>query len=133
MPYTEFDDPSPIAGSEQFKEALRAVRDKVPDMIPFAKMLRAHCQAPRHTITASKLAEEVGYPNYSSANMQYGILAHHVADVLHYAPKPVKSGERHWWRTLAYGNEEMLHNENGHYEWIMRPELVQALQELNWA
>jgi hypothetical protein len=96
-------------------------------------MLRAHCRAPNHTLSTGRLAQEVGYPNYASANMQYGTLAHHVADALHHRPGPFADGNPHWWRTLAYGNDAAPETEDGHYEWIMRPELVQALQEMSWA
>jgi len=34
--------------------------------------------------------------------------------------------------TLAYGNDEAPQTEDGHYGWIMRPELVQALQGMRW-
>ena len=129
----EFSDPTPIATAEQFKAALLVVRDRVTNMIPYLAMLKAHCRAPAHTITALQLAREVGYSNYSSANLQYGTLAHHIADALHYTPGPFSTGNPHWWRTLASGNDGTPQTEDGHFEWIMRPELVQALQEMKWA
>lgn len=129
----EFSDPTPIATVEQFKAALLIVRDRVPDMTPYAALLKAHCRATRHTITAGQLAKEMNYPNYSAANLRYGTFAHDVADALHYIPGPFSTGNPHWWRTLAYGNDGTPQTEDGHYEWIMRPELVQALQEMRWA
>lgn len=129
----EFSDPKPIATAEQFKAALLAVRDKIGISAKDLTMLRTHCRASKHTITAGQLAQEIGYPNYSSANLQYGILAHHVADALHYIPGPFSTGNPHWWRTLAYGNDDTPQSEDGHYEWVLRPELVQALQEMKWA
>jgi hypothetical protein len=65
--------------------------------------------------------------------MHYGKLAHDVADALNYTPQPNSKGDSHWWRTLAYGNDGTPQTDDGHYEWIMRPEQVQALQELKWA
>jgi hypothetical protein len=127
----EFSDPTPIATAEQFKAALLVVRDSVADINPYLAMLRAHCHAPSHTITAVRLAQEVGYPSYSAANLQYGTFAHYIADALHYRPGPFSDGNPHWWRTLAYGGDE-TQSEDGYYEWIMRPELVQALQEMGW-
>jgi hypothetical protein len=95
-------------------------------MTPYAALLRAHCRAPNHTISTFRDAKALGYACHGDLNKSYGKLAHDVADALHYVPPPTPSGDPHWWRTLAYGNE------NDHYEWIMRPELVQALQEMKW-
>ena len=123
----------PIATAEQFKAALLSVRDRVGISPKDLAMLRAHCRAPSHTITTGRLAQEVGYPNYSSANMQYGTFAHRVADALHVVLPATPSGNPHWWRTLAYGNDGVPQTDDGCYEWTMRPELVQALQEMRWA
>jgi hypothetical protein len=133
MPDDIYSNSSPMGSPEQFKKALLAVRDRVPDMTPYVALLRAHCRAPKHTISMSKLAEEVGYTNYASANLQYGNLAHYIVDGLRITLPPTPSGEPHWWRVVAYGNKDTPQNDQGHYEWIMRPELVQALEELKWA
>ena len=132
-PMDIYSDPSSIATAEQFKAALLLVRDKGGISPKDLAMLRAHCRAPNHTISTSRLAQEVGYPNFSSVNMQYGTLAHHFADALHVTLPPTPSGDPHWWRTLAYGNDGIPQTDDGCYEWIMRPELVQALQEMKWA
>ena len=80
----------------------------------------------------NKLAQEFGYSHYIAASGQYGVLAHQIADALHHKPGPFPDGKTHWWHTLAYGNNgEPFEAE--YYAWIMRPELVQALQEMRWA
>ena len=129
----EFSNPAPVATAEQFKAALLKVRDKIGISQKDLAILRAHCRAPNHTISTVRMAQELGYPNYSTVNMQYGSLAHSIADALVYMPPPVASGEPHWWRTLAYGNDEASQVGDENYEWIMRPELVKALQEMKWA
>jgi hypothetical protein len=63
--------------------------------------------------------------------LRYGTLAHRVAEVLHYQPGPFLDGKRHWWYTLSYWNDSPQ-AEEGQDQWIMRPELAQALQELKW-
>lgn len=127
-----YSDPTPIATVEQFKTALLTVRDKVGISDTDLAMLRAHYRAPNHTISTARLAQDVGYPNFSSVNLQYGILAHHVADALHITLPPSPSGNPHWWRTLAYGNGGAPQTDDGSYEWTLRPELVRALEELPW-
>lgn len=128
-----YSNPAPIATVEQFKAALLVVRDRIGITPKELALLRTHCRAPKHTISTVKLAKELDYPNHSTVNMHYGALAHHVADALHHIPPPIPGGEAHWWRTLAYGNNGVPQTDDGYYEWIMRPELVQALQEMKWA
>jgi hypothetical protein len=128
-----YSDPTPIATVEQFKTALKAVRDGIGISQKEVAMLKFHCRAPAHTVTAQQLAKEFNYRHYVAAAGQYGTLAHHVCDALHYVLPPTPSGEPHWWRTLAYGNDGVPVTDDGHYEWIMRPQLVQALQEWKWA
>ncbi|MFJ1472174.1 hypothetical protein [Massilia orientalis] len=122
-----------IATVEQFKAALLAARDKnLPDN-HFA-MLRAQCRAADATITATQLAAAAKYENYNAANLQYGTLAMNVATALGYTPE-----ERHadgspcWWTTLSYSNEHQAEEHTGHFQFIMRPELVAALREMRWA
>jgi hypothetical protein len=125
--------PKAIATTEQFKAALLAVRDKnLPDT-HFA-MLRAQCRAADATITATQLATAAQYENYNAANLQYGTLAMNVVTALGYTPE-----ERHadgspcWWTTLSYSNEDQAEETTGHFQFIMRPELVTALREMRWA
>ena len=129
----KFSDPAPIATAEQFKAALLSVRDRIGITPKDLAMLRAHCRAPHHITTAGQLAQATGYPNHSTANLHYGTFAHRVADALKFRPGPFSDGRPHWWLTLASGNDEAPQTEDGHYEWIMRPELVQALEEMKWA
>jgi predicted HNH restriction endonuclease len=126
-------DPTPIATGEQFKRALLAIRDRDGISPTELGMLRTHCRAPKHTITATKLAHEAGFANYAAANLQYGTLAHAVADRLGYTPIKRDDGTTCWWFTLSVGADESDDTDESHFEWIMRPELVQALQEMKWA
>jgi hypothetical protein len=122
-----YSNPAEIATVEQFKAALLAVRDRIGISPKDLALLRAHCRAPNHTISTFKLAKELGYTSHGDVNKSYGKFAHDVCDALHCVLPKAPDDEAHWWRTLAYGNEA------DHYEWIMRPELVQALQEMKWA
>jgi hypothetical protein len=126
-------DPTPIATGEQFKRALLAIRDRDGISQTELAMLRAHCRAPKHTITSTKLSHEAGLTNYAVANLQYGILAHAVADRLGYTPIKRDDGTTCWWFTLSVGADGSADTDESHFEWIMRPELVQALQEMKWA
>jgi hypothetical protein len=123
-----YSDPTPIATAEQFKVALLAARISETELA----ILRAQYGAPNHTLSAVQLAKELHYPTYATVNAQYGRLAHRVAEALHYRPGPFPDGNPHWWRTLSHWNDDAPLGEEGQDQWIMRPELAQALHELKW-
>lgn len=124
---------TPIATAGQFKKALLVVRDKNLPSSHF-NMLRAQCRAPKETITATQLAAAAEYENYNAANLQYGTLAMNVATALGHIPKEEHAdGSPCWWTTLSYANEDQAEENTGHFQFIMRPELVTALREMRWA
>ena len=122
-----YSDPTPIATAEQFNAALLTLRISEAEMA----MLRAQYRATNHTISAAQLAKELRYDSYATVNARYGALAHRLAEALHYQPGPFPDGKPHWWYTLSYWNDSPQ-AEEGQDQWIMRPELAQALQELKW-
>lgn len=122
-----YSDPTPIATAEQFKAALPKVQISESELA----MLRTQYGAPNHTISPGQMAKELHYGSYAAVNSRYGALAHRVAEALDYLPG-LADGKRHWWRTLSYWNDDAPEAEEGQDQWIMRPELAQALQELKW-
>ncbi len=120
-----------IATTEQFKRALLALRDKgLPDA--HLAMLKAQCKASNGTITSTKLAEAADYENYNAANLQYGTLAFNLAGLLSYNPPARKDGSPMWWTTLSYSVDGDVEAETGQFQFIMRPELADALREMKW-
>ena len=122
---------APIATVEQFKKALLSLRDNgLPDT--HLTMLRAQAKADGGMITSTKLAEFAGYENYNAANLQYGTLGFNLGAFIDYTPPKRKNGTLMWWTVLSYaidGNSEL---ETGHFQFIMRPELLAALKEMKW-
>lgn len=127
----EYTDAEPLAAPEEYRVALRAVRDKHGISERELAMLRAHCRADDHTITATELAVAAGYKDYSSANLYYGKFARRLSDALGIEPSKRRSGSIAWWRVLAYGRTDQEVGE--HFEWTMRPEFVETLQAMKWA
>lgn len=124
-------DSAPIATVEQFKAALKAVKNgDWPES--HLEMLRAQFAAPDHTITATKLAKAAKFHNYNGANLQYGTMASHFARELGYTPVVAKNGDPNWWHTLSTGRAGSEFTDDGEFEFIMRPELAAALRELKW-
>jgi hypothetical protein len=124
--------PQAIATIEQYKKALLALRDRGLPTTHF-EMLRAQCRAPNETITSTQLAEAAGYENYNAANLQYGTLAFNLAGLLNYQPEKRLDGTPRWWTTLSYGADGAAEPETGHFQFVMRPELAEALREMKWA
>jgi hypothetical protein len=73
----------PLPPPESYKEALLRIRDTLPEK--HLQMLLAHYRAPNHTITATELAEAVGYKSFQAVNLQYGQLGRKLRDVMEYA------------------------------------------------
>lgn len=122
-----------VATTEQYQDALLKIRDKGKFRnTKYLQMLRAQYASPLHIITATKIAEAVGYENYSAANLQYGTLGHEIAKVLDYVPPKRSNGEPMWFWTLSSGNDASPETLDGHYEFVMRPELVEALERMKW-
>lgn len=85
------------------------------------QLLRLHYHAPERTITATQLAELVGYSRYSVANAQYGRLGRLVGEKLDFNPEPERLG------TLVTFDKRQ-----GEWHWIMRPQVAMALETLEW-
>jgi hypothetical protein len=123
--------PAPIATTAQFKLALLALRDKnLPEA--HLAMLKAQCKNEGGRITSTKLAEAAGYESYTGANLQYGTLALNLTAFIDYTPPKGKNGLPLWWTALSYSLDGNSEPETGHFQFIMRPELVAALREMKW-
>lgn len=131
-------DPTPIATSDEYVNALRRLRDKFKREKPFSdsnalKMLRSHYHAQNHTITASQLAEQVALASDSTANLQYRALARNITELLQKTPvAPKSTKDPQWWRVVAYCNNDVAAAPDGQMAWVMRQELCQALEQLGW-
>lgn len=97
-----------------------------------AAMLRAHANAADCTLTATELAQAAGYESYEAANAHYGRLGRQVAEFLDVVP-PIdrQRGEPVWTRVLAHDADE--EDEHGHWQWVMHPEVAEALRAMNMA
>jgi hypothetical protein len=105
-------------------------------------MLRAHLHAPDHCITATQLADAAGYANWSAANLQYGLLGQAIAQDINFNPRRRADGSTIWTTAIADSagylsddlDTEALHRsmerreDDAHFEWTMRPQVVEALQ-----
>jgi hypothetical protein len=88
-------------------------------------LLEEHYRAPAHTVTARSLAWSVGYDHYGAVNLQYGILARKICEILG-SPRL----KYHVLIVAEFASPE--DDPRGEILWVMRPELARALEELGW-
>ncbi len=107
--------------ADEFKKALLALK-------PFAKnhqeLLKAHVHAPDFTMTASELAEVMGYENWNAVNLHYGKLAERFCD--HF------NDSRTTCLTILASDYVSDDDDSQHLRLVLRPELVTAIKELHW-
>ncbi len=125
-----FSDSTPIAAPEQFRAALLAVRQRMTDLQ--LKMLQAHCRSTEHTISLDHLAESLGVASWSGARNAYRNYARLIAQELKFEPASA-SNKPVWLCAIAYGQPDADGKMDGDFKWILRPELVQAMQAMKWA
>lgn len=93
--------------------------------------LAAHYYAPGHKASMEALAYAVGYDSHNAANVQYGQLAHAIADALPRPPRDVPDGRYgNWMQSVAWADGE--NDAAGHFLWTLRPEMADALEALGW-
>lgn len=90
------------------------------------EMLRANYEAPNHTISVKGLANKVGYKQVQQV---YGRLGRLLCDELGFRPDMKAKGEPVVTQVLA---DKPAEPSQGGWEWTLRPEVVQALEELEW-
>jgi hypothetical protein len=108
----------------EYVTAFRAVEQKMtPNQ---RKLLLAHHAAEARVMSATRLAEQVGFDSYSAVNLQYGALARGVADQLAIEVGGVDLGI-----LVDFVSPGQVANE--HHLWVMRPNVAQAIEDLGWA
>lgn len=110
---------------EEYKLALLETRRRISSVQ--LRMLQTQYAAPDKTVTAPQLAHAVGYSSHPPVNSQYGRLGRLIAEVVGRSPT-AEWGYGNWWAVLSDGIGE---NSAG-FQWVMHPQLVQALEELRW-
>lgn len=113
---------------KEYKHAFLMIRNKMT--AKHMKMLKAHYNSLGRAITERELADAAHYCGYRAANLQYGILGHRLCDVLGYEPKKRYDGRPIWTLVLAEAKSRV--SEGLEFQWVMRKEVAQALEELEW-
>lgn len=115
--------PETVPSPDEYKVGLKTVRDRMTEK-QFA-MLRHHYTAPGWSATQRQLSIAVGYANYGGANLQYGLFAGKLAEAMGIEV----NGELVYLLSTFRREEEVA---DGEVQLIMRPELIAALDSLDW-
>ena len=103
---------------------IQALQSLTPLPPSYIDMLRFHYFQPARTATAAAIADAVGFKNFRAASLHYGRLAGLVGEILGWRPQEVDEVK------LAVLAE--FKKDAGHWNWIMREELAEALSGLGW-
>lgn len=109
-----------MTSTRQFASALRKMTRPGGRQLDF---LRAHYRARGRAMTATNLAEAVGYKDYRGINLWYGRLADTIGEVLG-QKDPRLSLLVDFVRPRAVTNTEWV--------LVMRPEFASALKQVGW-
>lgn len=91
-------------------------------------LILAHLDAPKHTASWRELAPAVGYPNAEAVKLQYGKLAHRVADEL--GVTSIRQARGFWLNVLVDWAGQR--DKSGHTRYRLRREVVLALHRAGW-
>lgn len=106
--------------SENYKTAFTVMREKMSESDLL--MLQAHFESPNYDITATQLANMAGFPSFETANLRYGLLA----------SKLLRFFQIRLERYVKINVLVVLENFDNEWHWILRPQVIQALSELQW-
>lgn len=108
--------------AEEYAQALTVHADAIS--AAQRAMLIGHARAARQRLSMERIALHGGYDNYAAANSQYGRLGRLIAT--HFNAGGLEN------QTLALAVGSVDRDDQGHFVWIMRPALAEALRMLGW-
>lgn len=85
-------------------------------------MLRCNYEARGHTITSKQMAKHLDYDHHGSANLHYGKLASKIGEIFNIKEMPSEK----------IGIFVKFFKVNNEWNWILKPPVCQALENLNW-
>lgn len=117
---------NPVPDAERFAAALREMESAGRLSDDDRDMLVCHYNAPDFTLTGRQMSALMGWGG-QSANRFYGGLGRRVSEQLGWVPSEREGYDGFYVSGLILGDRP-----TGAFEWTMRPQLVRALELLNW-
>jgi hypothetical protein len=106
---------------EQYRAAFLKLEPKLT--AKQRELLQAHYGAPGHKATYTELARLVGWKRYSAVSLHYGGLARKIGEMY-----GLRLPELWVWGGVLSSFEHLARE----WEFTLRPQVVQALEELGW-
>jgi len=94
-------------------------------------MLTAHHSAPEQLVSTTELAAAAGYPNYNSANLQYGFVGKALYAELHVELTRMADGSPIYTSALATEGRRAVDEKD--WLWKLRPEVAYAIEQVGLA
>jgi len=112
----------------EYVHAFQNILEGLPES--YMAMLKAHYYAPDRTLTATQLAKATGgvYKDWNTANLHYGTLGKRLHDELLIQLPKRENGTYIY--TFMLATEGELSSEESQWQWKMRPEVANAIEEL---
>ena len=110
----------------EYVRAFQKIIVGLPDS--YVLMLKAHYKAPNQTITSTQLAAACKFHNYNAAVLHYGTLGAKLYELMPINLPTHKDGTPIYAFMLATEGEGG--QDKSEWEWKMRPEVAQAIEQL---
>lgn len=115
--------------AEQIQSALETLQNDSSKKIQNGlKMLKANYRSSYRKISALRLAKAAGYSSYSTGNEQYGSFARRICELSDHEPEKRADDTTRW--TYAICNASPDRDNQGHFQWILRPEVALAMENM---
>jgi hypothetical protein len=115
--------------SPDVQEYVRAFQRMIGDLPEsYLAMLKAHYRAPDRTMTATQLSKAGKYKSWSSANLHYGLLGKRLYEEMPMQLETLDDGTPIY--TFALATQGDRSEEESHWQWVMRPEVAAAIEQL---
>lgn len=111
---------------EEYVKVFRSAEVMQKDSVKF---LKAHFNSPNYTTSASRLAKELGYPNFQTINSLYGKFARKLAEQFGWTQHDMEAIVGYWVMFLFTAE---YNRETKEYDLILLPDVVEALKQIGW-
>ncbi len=121
-----------VPTSDEYVKTLKSLENDISENQML--MLKHHYQAHNRMVTYTELAKVANYPDFKSANLQYGKLGRLIGEKLNmvFAPLEENRDDSLPFYSSAIGSGNIYKSDDNEFQLIMHHEVAKALQNLGW-
>ena len=105
---------------DDYIRAFKALHEQLTEFD--IRLLRIHYAAPGHVATPTELARRVGFANYNTVNLRYGLLGKKFLDYFGIVLE----------KYAKINALVTLEKTSGKWEWTLRPQVAEALSKIGF-